>query len=190
MIELFSTSLDDTIALGRRLGELAQRGDVFALDGELGAGKTQLVRGLAQGLGLDPAHVSSPTFVFMHEYPPEDEHGHPIEDNPDRPTLIHIDAYRVTSAHDLATLGYEDELRDTSVTAVEWATLLAAAPGQPLGNHRLHLQIEHQDHNHRRLTLTPHGRWQDQLPHLQNLAPGKFPGAATTNPSSHPQPTA
>jgi len=179
VIELISTSLDHTVALGRRLGELAIAGDVISLDGELGAGKTQLVRGLAQGLGLDSAHVSSPTFVFMHEYAPEDEHGNPIDHDPERLILVHIDAYRVTGPGDLATLGYDDHLRDTSVTAVEWATLIASAPGHPLGDHRLHVLIEHtQLHGNgtndgisggRRLTLEPHGRWADRLPQLQTL---------------------
>ncbi|MEM9418263.1 MAG: tRNA (adenosine(37)-N6)-threonylcarbamoyltransferase complex ATPase subunit type 1 TsaE [Planctomycetota bacterium] len=173
MIELLSTNLDDTVALGRRLGELAQPGDVIALDGELGAGKTQFVRGLAQGMGLDPAHVSSPTFVFMHEYTPEDEHGHPIDDDPTRPVLVHIDAYRVTSASDLATLGYDDELRETSVTAVEWAKLIAAAPGNPLGDDRLHLDIQHAGDDRRQITLVPHGRWTTHLSILETLTPGQ-----------------
>ncbi|MEM9915425.1 MAG: tRNA (adenosine(37)-N6)-threonylcarbamoyltransferase complex ATPase subunit type 1 TsaE [Planctomycetota bacterium] len=173
MIELVSTSLDHTIAIGRRLGELAEAGDVIALDGELGAGKTQFVRGLADGLGLDPAQVSSPTFVFMHEYSAEDEYGHPIDDDPKRPVLVHIDAYRITDAHDLATLGYDDELRRTSVTAVEWAKLIAAAPGNPLGEDRLHVEIQHADGNQRQINLTPHGRWADRLTKLKTLAPGQ-----------------
>lgn len=173
MIEFVSTSRDHTVALGRCLGKLARAGDVIALDGELGAGKTQLVRGLAQGLGLDPAHVSSPTFVFMHEYTPEDKHGNPVEDDPTRLILVHIDAYRVTGPGDLATLGFDDELRDTSVTAVEWAKLIEPA----LGDHRLHVLIEHHgtlsatDGGQRKITLQPHGRWADRLPQLQTLAP-------------------
>jgi len=65
-----SASVAQTIALGRAIGEAAQARDVIALHGELGSGKTQLVRGLAQGLGLDPRQVSSPTFVISHEYLP------------------------------------------------------------------------------------------------------------------------
>ncbi len=171
LIELLSTSLDHTVAIGRALGQLAQPGDVFALDGELGAGKTQFVRGLAQGMGLDPAHVSSPTFVLMHEYdsPATPTDGHPsVSLTP----LVHIDAYRVTGPDDLATLGYDDELRDTSVTAVEWARLIASTPGQPLGEHRLHVLIEHGGDpigEQRRMTIEPHGRWADRLPTLQTL---------------------
>ncbi|MEE9405450.1 MAG: tRNA (adenosine(37)-N6)-threonylcarbamoyltransferase complex ATPase subunit type 1 TsaE, partial [Algisphaera sp.] len=65
-----SESPQATMACGQRLAALLSPGDVVALDGELGAGKTQFTRGLAEGLGLDPGHVSSPTFVMMHEYEP------------------------------------------------------------------------------------------------------------------------
>lgn len=157
VIELTSTSLDHTVDLGRRLSQLCQPGDVVALDGELGAGKTQLVRGLALGMKLDPTQVSSPTFVFMHEYIDEDA-----------TPLVHIDAYRVTGPDDLATLGFDDELRETSVTAVEWARLIQPA----LGEHRLHIQIEHRGDDQRQLTLEPHGRWTARLAELKNLAPG------------------
>ncbi|MFW5681397.1 MAG: tRNA (adenosine(37)-N6)-threonylcarbamoyltransferase complex ATPase subunit type 1 TsaE, partial [Phycisphaeraceae bacterium] len=67
-LELYSAELADTLAIGRAIATLCREGDVLALAGELGAGKTQLVRGLAEGLGLDPTYVASPTFVFVHEY--------------------------------------------------------------------------------------------------------------------------
>ena len=153
MLHLDSATLDDTLALGRRLGELAEPGDVITLDGELGAGKTQLVRGLAAGMGLDPAQVSSPTYVLMHEYEPAD---------PARPVLVHIDAYRLppgTTAEGLASLGYDDELAATAVTAIEWADRLAA----PLGIDRLAVVIEHTGTTARRFTITPHGEWLSRL---------------------------
>ena len=65
-----TASAEETTACGQRLGTLLQPGDVVALDGPLGAGKTQFVRGLSAGLGLDPGDVSSPTFVMMQEYEP------------------------------------------------------------------------------------------------------------------------
>ena len=149
MLHLDSATLDDTLALGRRLGKLATPGDVITLDGELGAGKTQLVRGLAAGLGLDPTQVSSPTYVLMHEYEPADV---------ERPVLVHIDAYRLppgTTAEGLASLGYDDELAATAVTAIEWADRLAEVPGVD----RLAVTLEHAGATARRITLTPHGRW-------------------------------
>ena len=186
MIELLSTSRDHTVALGQRLGQLATPGDVIALDGQLGAGKTQLVRGLAQGLGLDPTHVSSPTFVFMHEYTPEAPPEYPSKKprdchpsaDPQAPNhiLVHIDAYRLTGPDDLTTLGFDDELRDTSVTAVEWADLIDQIAPYALGQDRLTIQIEHAGQDTRRLTLTPHGRWQQHTPTLQTLANPLTPG--------------
>lgn len=186
MIEIVSTSLDQTVDLGHRLGQLARPGDVFALDGELGAGKTQLVRGLALGMNLDPAHVSSPTFVIMHEYTPAP--GSQDRDAGDGPVLVHIDAYRLTGPDDLASVGFDDELRDGAVVAVEWAARLDDFPGSGadvLGGDRLHILIEHLSHAAsaaevsgdefsvggsagRRLTLTPHGRWVEHLPALSS----------------------
>ena len=78
-----------TLDLGKRLGALLREGDVVALVGALGAGKTHLVRGVAQGMGLDPQQVSSPTFVLMQEYSPEDDAASGAL------TLVHIDAYRL-----------------------------------------------------------------------------------------------
>ena len=176
-MEWVATSLDQTLDLGRRLGQLAVAGDVIALDGELGAGKTQFVRGLAQGMGLDAAHVSSPTFVIMHEYTPEppeaaeDEHGNTLDDDLQRPVLVHIDAYRLTGPDDLASVGFDEELRDGAVVAVEWASRLMDLPGGApgagvLGDDRLHVRIEHGGNDTRRFTLTPHGRWKQALPTL------------------------
>jgi tRNA threonylcarbamoyladenosine biosynthesis protein TsaE len=153
VIEIVSTCLDDTVALGRRLGQLAQPGDVIGLDGELGAGKTQLVRGLAQGLGLDPAQVSSPTFVLLHEYPPEESNSE------DATALLHLDAYRLTGPDDLAGLGFDEDLRADAVTAIEWASRIEEA----LGDNALRVEIEHLDEHKRRITLRPHGSWQRKL---------------------------
>jgi len=69
-IELESRAVGQTHAIGRAIAGLCRSGDVVALEGDLGAGKTQLVRGLATGLGLDPDEVSSPTFVFVHAFVP------------------------------------------------------------------------------------------------------------------------
>ena len=67
-LRIDSADADATVALGRAVGSCCVAGDVVALEGELGAGKTQFARGLAEGLGLDPLQVSSPTFVIMQEY--------------------------------------------------------------------------------------------------------------------------
>ena len=166
MIRLTLQDLEATLDLGRRLGRLARAGDVLALDGELGAGKTQLVRGLAQGMGLDPRQVSSPTFVLMHEYePPDDEAPAPP------PVLVHIDAYRLSSGDELRELGYDEQLRSGSVTAIEWARRLGHEPDglghadapTPGGSPQLAILLEHAADDSRQATLTPSPDWQRRL---------------------------
>ena len=107
-----SNSAGETEEIAARLAEsLAAGGGVVALTGELGAGKTQFVRGLVRGLGGDPRQVHSPTFVLMHEYA-----------CPDR-RVFHLDAYRV-AREDLEAIGVEELLaaaREGDVVAIEWA---------------------------------------------------------------------
>lgn len=97
-----------TVALGRALGRVLERGDLVALEGDLGAGKTTLVRGLAAGLGADPAAVRSPTFVLAHAY------------RDGRLPLHHLDVYRLGPGADLVSLAVDDLLEDGAV-ALEWA---------------------------------------------------------------------
>jgi tRNA threonylcarbamoyl adenosine modification protein YjeE len=97
-----------TVALGTALGRVLERGDLVALDGDLGAGKTTLVRGLAAGVGADPQEVRSPTFVLAHIY------------RGGRISLGHLDAYRLGPGADLTPLGLDD-LLDEGAVAVEWA---------------------------------------------------------------------
>jgi tRNA threonylcarbamoyladenosine biosynthesis protein TsaE len=94
-------------------GELATRleaGQCIALEGELGAGKTQFVRGLAQGLGISPLAVSSPTYVLLNVY------------GGGRLTLYHLDAYRVRRAEDFEAVGFTELLDQNGVVVVEWAS--------------------------------------------------------------------
>jgi tRNA threonylcarbamoyladenosine biosynthesis protein TsaE len=102
-----SGSAGETRALGRALGARLGIGDWLGLTGELGAGKTCLVQGLAQGLGVPEDHpVVSPTFVLLHTYP-------------GRLPLHHLDLYRLQGASELEELGY-DELSASGALAVEW----------------------------------------------------------------------
>ncbi|MFH1747329.1 MAG: tRNA (adenosine(37)-N6)-threonylcarbamoyltransferase complex ATPase subunit type 1 TsaE [Planctomycetota bacterium] len=99
-----------TLKLGRMLGDMARPGDLFALSGPLGAGKTQLVKGLAEGLEVAADElVVSPTFVLVREYA-------------GRLTLYHIDLYRLKAGSELWSLGLDEMLDDPqSVIAIEWA---------------------------------------------------------------------
>jgi len=111
---------EDTEAFAEVFAARLEPGDVIALEGDLGAGKTCFVRGLARGLGIDPADVSSPTFVSMQRY------------GGGRVPLVHVDAWRMHSAEDLETIGWDEFLamRD-AVVAVEWPSkVLAAMPAR------------------------------------------------------------
>ena len=104
----------DTAAVGRRLALTLEPGTVVLLEGDLGAGKTAFVRGMAEGFGLDPADVTSPTFTIVQEY-----RGPSV-------TLQHVDLYRLSPA-EVADLALDDLLDDRSVMAIGWVAITAAA---------------------------------------------------------------
>src|SRR5205809_5900313 len=104
-----------TEALGHRLGELLFPGAVVALGGQLRAGKTHLVRAVAEGLGArNPAAVNSPTFVLIQEYPA-------------RLPIYHFDAYRLTGPREFRELGTDEYFHGDGVCLVEWADRVEAA---------------------------------------------------------------
>ena len=108
MAEFFSNNEIETEALGERLAKSIPGGAVIAMYGDLGAGKTAFVRGMARGLNLD-CRVSSPTFTIVNEY----EGG--------RLPLFHFDMYRLGSSDELFDIGWEDYLAREGVCAVEWS---------------------------------------------------------------------
>jgi tRNA threonylcarbamoyladenosine biosynthesis protein TsaE len=113
-----SPSPEATHAVARALSSVLEEGGlVIALQGPLGAGKTGFVKGLAEGLGLDPCIVSSPTFVISHEYPVP---GRDVR-------LVHLDLYRLEHAAELEAVGFLDLLDTRSVVAIEWADRIPAA---------------------------------------------------------------
>ncbi len=108
-----TNSVDETRALAQRLGRVVH-GGVIAFTGDLGAGKTAFVGGLALGLGID-AEVSSPTFAIVNEY------------TGGRLSLYHFDMYRITGWDDLYSTGFFDYPQNESVLAVEWSENISAA---------------------------------------------------------------
>ena len=107
MAEYISRSERETEELGAKLAASLKGGAVVAMYGDLGAGKTAFVRGMARGMGLN-CRVSSPTFTIVNEYLGERE-------------LIHFDMYRLSCADELFDIGWEDYLRRGAVCAVEWS---------------------------------------------------------------------
>jgi tRNA threonylcarbamoyladenosine biosynthesis protein TsaE len=124
---LSTSSAYETERLGETIATTIAPPIVLAIDGEMGAGKTQLVRGLAKGLGLDPADVASPTFVIcaLHE---------------GACSMAHMDAYRLGSIDELETIGYEEMLGEQSlVMAIEWASRIMDA----IPENRIEIRIAH-----------------------------------------------
>ena len=99
----------ETIRTGKRIGRLLKVGDVVALVGELGAGKTQLIKGLAAGVGIgNPTYISSPSFTLINEYP-------------GKIPFYHIDLFRLEREKEAEELGLEDYFQGGGITAIEWA---------------------------------------------------------------------
>ena len=116
MATFISHSPAETEALGEKFGRAAERGFVFALSGDLGAGKTQFVKGLARGLGIS-ARVHSPTFTLVNEY------------GGGRLKLFHLDLYRLETAEQIRSAGIEEFLAPEGVSVIEWAERLNAECG-------------------------------------------------------------
>lgn len=136
--EITTSGPTETIALGRRIGTCLQGGEVFAINGPLGAGKTHLIKGIAQGLGAeDMGQVTSPTFVLVNEYE-------------GRLLLYHLDAYRLDNEDQLEMLGFDDYLGPDTVVLVEWAERVS---GVLRGLECIDVVIEHVDAEHRKIAI-------------------------------------
>jgi tRNA threonylcarbamoyladenosine biosynthesis protein TsaE len=116
---MVTNSATETIGLGERLGRIASPGDLICLWGDLGAGKTQLAKGIARGLGIDDT-VNSPTFILMAEYA-------------GRLPLFHVDLFRLADAADALAGGVVDDRQRDGLTIVEWPDRMRAVlPGARL----------------------------------------------------------
>jgi tRNA threonylcarbamoyladenosine biosynthesis protein TsaE len=134
-----------TERLGCRLASLFQGGDVIALYGELGAGKTCLVRGLAQGLGLEKGLVSSPSFSLINEYPG------PLP-------LFHMDCYRLGREEEFEELGLEEYFDGPGISIIEWAERIKYLPEE-----RLDISIAVLDESQRLILIKAFGGMADRL---------------------------
>jgi tRNA threonylcarbamoyladenosine biosynthesis protein TsaE len=112
MATFISHSPAETELLGEQFGRAAEHGLVIALSGDLGAGKTQFVKGLARGLGIS-AHVHSPTFTLVNEY------------GGGRLKLFHLDLYRLETRAQILSAGLEEFFQPDGVSVIEWAERIA-----------------------------------------------------------------
>jgi tRNA threonylcarbamoyladenosine biosynthesis protein TsaE len=144
-------SVEATIAWGRTLGECFVAGDVLALIGELGAGKTHFTKGVAIGLGLDAVDISSPTFTLISEYT-------------GRLTLRHCDAYRLRDPREFADLGLDALFAEDGVAIIEWADRVL----DDLPRDRIELRITATGETSRQLAWTAtHRQSRERLQQLQ-----------------------
>lgn len=138
MRETLTRSEAETEALAAELAAAFRGGEVVLLSGELGAGKTVFVRGLARGVGADPEEVASPTFVLLTRYP-------------GRLTLHHADLYRLAGGGDDLELGLEELPGPRAVLAIEWAERLSVHPWDPALAVRV--TLEHAGDDRRRVRI-------------------------------------
>ncbi|MCL4785463.1 MAG: tRNA (adenosine(37)-N6)-threonylcarbamoyltransferase complex ATPase subunit type 1 TsaE [Verrucomicrobia bacterium] len=149
MATFISHSPAETEALGEEWGRAAEPGLVIALSGDLGAGKTQLVKGLARGLGI-PARVHSPTFTLVNEY------------RGGRLTLFHLDLYRLETRQQILAAGLEEFLQPEGVAVIEWAEKLVESgrygpTGGASAGRLLSVHIEVTGESERRITYEHSG---------------------------------
>ena len=152
-LEFFSRSPEQTRRVGMRLGGMLQAGDVICLQGNLGAGKTTFVQGVAQGWGALDA-VSSPTFVLVNDYRCADGGQ-----------LFHMDAYRIESAPEAEELDL-DAMLDEGPLLIEWAERIA----QILSPERLWVSLEHLGDEQRELRFRAEGKRYDDIVHELRLS--------------------
>jgi tRNA threonylcarbamoyladenosine biosynthesis protein TsaE len=151
---LQSSSAAETENLGRLLGTLAKPGMFFALCGALGGGKTCFTRGVVAAAAPESVHlVASPTFAIMNEYP-------------GTTPVFHFDFYRLTSADEIAELGFEDYFQGPGICIAEWAERL----DNLLPADHLQITFAHGGDDRRTITLTAHGSASEML--LARIAGG------------------
>ena len=146
--KIVSKSPAQTVRLGARLGKALKRGDIICLFGELGTGKTTLIKGIAKGMGLRWSAVNSPTFVLMNIYE-------------GRLPLFHFDFYRLDSMREISAIGYDEFLYDDGVAVIEWADRLE----NDLPEEYLRVELRHKNLNERIVQFSARGPRYDKIVH-------------------------
>jgi tRNA threonylcarbamoyladenosine biosynthesis protein TsaE len=145
MATFISHSPAETESLGEKFGRAAERGLVIALSGELGAGKTQLVKGIARGLGITE-RVHSPTFTLVNEY------------GGGRLKLFHLDLYRLETREEMLSSGVEEFLQPDGVAVIEWAERLKPEAGSRKSEKKwIFVKIEILDESERKIVYDDFG---------------------------------
>ena len=147
----------DTELIGKRIGRVLRKGDVIALIGDLGAGKTAFVHGVVSGLGVPSGLVTSPTFMLMHRYE-------------GRLPLTHMDLYRLKSPEEAEAIGLVDAFDEDGVVAIEWADRFPTL----LPSDRLEVRLAHRTFTTRSVQFMAHGiRSHSLLARITKLLPSR-----------------
>lgn len=138
LVTVISRNPEDTFFIGRIIGKSLSAGDIVALSGDLGTGKTYLTKGIARGLGVSEQYqITSPTFTLINEYP-------------GRLTLYHFDLYRLESFLDMINLGYEEYLFGKGVSVIEWAEKASDI----LPDETIFISLTYLDENRRKMVIS------------------------------------
>jgi len=147
-LQLTTYSADETVGLGLKIGSQLKGGEVVALCGPLGSGKTHLIKGIVSGLGAEDAanQVTSPTFVLVNEYS-----GGSASLTTSRLDVFHIDAYRINSVQEFEQIGFDDYCYPGSVVLIEWADKIIEALS---GIKYIKIELSHLGEDHRTIRIT------------------------------------
>jgi len=153
-VRVQTKSRDETIDLGKRIGRLLGPGNVVALVGELGTGKTHLIKGLAGGAGVRRfSYVSSPSFTLIHEYP-------------GKVPVIHIDLFRLGTEREAEDLGLEEYFQGQGIIVIEWADKIPSL----LPKDVLHIHLSHTGEQTRSIEIIGKGaRYEEMVDNLAKL---------------------
>jgi len=150
-IHIISRSPERTFEIGEIIGRGLKKGDILALSGELGSGKTCFTQGLAKGLDVPAQYnVTSPTFTLLNEYP-------------GRLKLSHLDVYRLSGAQDIEEIGYEDYFFGPGVIVIEWAEKIE----QLIPDYGIWVFFRHVDENTREIVIAGPKRRLEDFPSIQ-----------------------
>lgn len=154
MVSIQTHNANETRALGARLAEQLQAGDVVLLEGELGAGKSEFTRGIAQGLGIT-GYITSPSFTILQVY------------DSGRIPLFHFDWYRLSGVSELYEMAMDEYLYDEGISVVEWPDIAREA----IPERHLRIRIDVSEENDRTFTLMPAGGFREvDRPKLEEQA--------------------
>lgn len=145
LLQFKTNNATETEELGRKLGEALKGGEVIAMTGDLGAGKTTMTKALAKGLGIDD-HVTSPTFTILNEYE-------------GRLKLFHFDVYRIDDIEEMYDLGFEEYIYGDGVSIIEWSNLIK----EILPDDTINIEILATDDEKRNIKISGRGKKFDNL---------------------------